>query len=36
VEIYRPGQTVEVSNNLESLSGESVLLNFVLELAPIW
>ncbi|MEB3227631.1 MAG: Uma2 family endonuclease [Synechocystis sp.] len=36
VEIYRPGQAVEVLNNPESLGGETVLLDFVLDLAPIW
>jgi Uma2 family endonuclease len=36
VEIYRPGQAVEVLNNPESLSGETVLPGFILELAAIW
>ncbi|AIE72587.1 MULTISPECIES: Uma2 family endonuclease [unclassified Synechocystis] len=36
VEIYRPSQAVEVVENPESLSGEAVLPEFVLELAPIW
>ncbi|MGA1623186.1 MAG: Uma2 family endonuclease [Synechocystis sp.] len=36
VEIYRPGQAVEVLNNPESLGGETVLPDFVLDLAPIW
>ncbi|AGF51671.1 slr2092 [Synechocystis sp. PCC 6803] len=36
VEIYRPGQAVEVLENPESLSGEAVLPEFVLELASIW
>jgi Uma2 family endonuclease len=36
VEIYRPGQKVEILNNPESLSGETILSDFVLELAPIW
>ncbi|MBE9204080.1 Uma2 family endonuclease [Synechocystis salina LEGE 06099] len=36
VEIYRPGQAVEVLENPESLSGEAVLPEFILELAPIW
>jgi Uma2 family endonuclease len=36
VEIYRPGQAVEVLNNPDSLSGETVLPDFVLDLAPIW
>ena len=36
VEIYRPGQPVEILNNPESLSGETVLPDFVLALAPIW
>ena len=36
IEIYRPGQAVEMLTNPETLSGETVLPNFVLELAPIW
>lgn len=36
VEIYRPGQAVEVLNNPESLGGETVLPDFLLDLAPIW
>lgn len=36
VEIYRPGRAVEVLENPASLSGEAVLPEFVLELAPIW
>ena len=36
VEIYRPGQKVEILNNPESLSSERVLPDFVLELAPVW
>ncbi|MGA1622789.1 MAG: Uma2 family endonuclease [Synechocystis sp.] len=36
VEIYRPGPVVEVLENPESLSGETVLPGFVLDLAPIW
>jgi Uma2 family endonuclease len=36
VEIYRQGQGVEVLENPSSLSGENVLLGFVLDLVPIW
>ncbi|MFM8299994.1 MAG: Uma2 family endonuclease, partial [Microcystis aeruginosa] len=36
VEIYRQGQAVEILANPESLSGESILSQFVLELAFIW
>lgn len=36
VEIYRPGQAVEILENPESLSGETVLPEFILELASIW
>jgi Uma2 family endonuclease len=36
VEIYRPGQEVEVLENPPTLSGETILPGFVLELAPIW
>jgi len=36
VEIYRPGQKVEILSNPESLSGEDVLPGFVLDLRSIW
>jgi Uma2 family endonuclease len=36
VEIYRPGQDVEVLESPASLSGEDVLPGFVLNLEPIW
>ena len=36
VEIYRPGQTVEVLQSPKTLSGEDVLPGFVLDLEPIW
>ncbi|MEC4990764.1 MAG: Uma2 family endonuclease [Oscillatoria sp. PMC 1068.18] len=36
VEIYRPGQDVEILESPTSLSGEDVLPSFVLNLAPIW
>ncbi|UKO97990.1 Uma2 family endonuclease [Nostoc sp. UHCC 0870] len=36
VEIYRPGQDVEVLNHPVSLSGEDVLPGFVLDLTKIW
>jgi Uma2 family endonuclease len=36
VEIYRQGQAVEILTNPESLSGESILSQFVLELDSIW
>lgn len=36
VEIYRQGQEVEVSQSPKTLSGEDLLLGFVLELQPIW
>ena len=36
VEIYRQGQAVEVLENPESLSGESLLPQFNLELAAVW
>jgi Uma2 family endonuclease len=36
VEIYRPGQDVEVLNHPVSLSGENVLPGFVLDLTEIW
>lgn len=36
VEIYRPGQEVEILNNPTTLSGEDVLPGFVLNLSLIW
>jgi Uma2 family endonuclease len=36
VEIYRPGQPVEMLHNPSTLSGESVLSGFVLNLGLIW
>lgn len=36
VEIYRQGQQVEILNIPNSLSGESLLSGFVLDLQPIW
>ena len=36
VEIYRQGRAVEVLENPNSLSGEDILLSFVLDLVPIW
>ncbi|HBE32007.1 MAG TPA: hypothetical protein DDW76_22995 [Cyanobacteria bacterium UBA11369] len=36
VEIYRPGQEVEVLENPTILSGEDVLPGFILSLEPIW
>ncbi|MBW4645021.1 MAG: Uma2 family endonuclease [Goleter apudmare HA4340-LM2] len=36
VEIYRPGQDVEVLNHPVSLLGEDVLLGFVLDLTDVW
>jgi Uma2 family endonuclease len=36
VEIYRPGLAVELLENPESLSGEEVLLGFVLNLRRVW
>jgi Uma2 family endonuclease len=36
VEVYRQGQAVEVLENPNSLSGENILLDFVLDLVPIW
>ncbi|MFM7353792.1 MAG: Uma2 family endonuclease, partial [Microcystis aeruginosa] len=36
VEIYRQGQTVEILTNPESLSGESILSEFSLNLTLIW
>ena len=36
VEIYRPGQPVEISNNPQTLSGESILPGFSLDLTKIF
>lgn len=36
VEIYQPGQEVEVLDNPTSLSGENVLPGFVLDLTEVW
>nr|NCR81442.1 Uma2 family endonuclease [Microcystis aeruginosa K13-10] len=36
VEIYRQGQAVEILTNPESLSGESILPEFSLNLTLIW
>jgi Uma2 family endonuclease len=36
VEVYRQGQAKEILNNPESLSGENVLPEFILNLASIW
>ena len=36
VEIYRPGQVVEVLNSPKTLSGEEVLPGFVLDLHYLW
>ncbi|MDJ0844612.1 Uma2 family endonuclease [Crocosphaera sp.] len=36
VEIYRQGKEVEILNNPTTLSGENILLNFVLELDEVW
>ena len=36
VQIYRPQQTLEFLESPLSLSGESVLVDFVLDLTPIW
>lgn len=36
VEIYRQGQAVEILTNPESLSGESILSEFSLNLTLIW
>ena len=36
VEIYRQNQEVEVLDNPETLSGEDVLLGFVLDLTEVW
>jgi Uma2 family endonuclease len=36
VQIYRPQQTLEILESPLSLSGESVLVDFFLDLTPIW
>jgi Uma2 family endonuclease len=36
VEIYRPGQAVEILQSPKTLSGEDVLPGLVLDLEPIW
>ena len=36
VEIYKPGQDVVLLNSPTTISGEDVLLGFVLDLIPIW
>jgi Uma2 family endonuclease len=36
VEIYRPGQEVEILESPASLSGEEVLPGFILDLSPLW
>ena len=36
LEIYRPGQEVEVLESPTSVSGEDVLPGFILNLAPLW
>ncbi len=36
VEIYRPHKEVEILNNPSSVSGEDILLDFVLEMESIW
>ncbi|MBD2502778.1 Uma2 family endonuclease [Anabaena azotica] len=36
VEVYRPGQDVEVLNRPVNLSGEDVLLGFELDLTEVW
>ncbi|MEH2178247.1 Uma2 family endonuclease [Nostoc sp.] len=36
VEIYRQGQSVEVIDNPISLSGEDILLGFILDLTEVW
>ena len=36
VEIYRPNQTVEILSKPKELSGESILVNFILNLAWFW
>lgn len=36
VEIYRPGQDVEILNTPNNVSGEDVLPGFVLNLNKVW
>ncbi len=36
VQIYRPQQAVEMLASPMSLSGESILVDFILDLTPIW
>jgi Uma2 family endonuclease len=36
VQIYRPQQAIEILESPLSLSGESILVDFVLDLTPIW
>ena len=36
VQIYRPQQAIETLESPMSLSGESILVDFVLDLTPIW
>ncbi|MEG3439998.1 Uma2 family endonuclease [Pannus brasiliensis CCIBt3594] len=36
VEIYRPGKAVEILENPETLSGETILPDFILHLDSIW
>lgn len=36
VEIYRPNQTVEILSKPKELSGENILINFMLNLALFW
>jgi Uma2 family endonuclease len=36
VEIYRPGQQVEVLENPATVSGEAVLPGFELDLSDVW
>lgn len=36
VEIYRKGQDVEVLDHPISLSGENILLRFILDLTEVW
>jgi Uma2 family endonuclease len=36
VQIYRPQQAIEILESPISLSGESILVDFVLDLTPIW
>ena len=36
VQIYRPQQVIEILESPMSLSGESILVDFILDLTPIW